>query len=139
MKFEDFIRSKKVRRGAPDIPLAKSLVKMSDNHQESIEYLKLTEVSSATIMTNYYESLREIVEAIASIDGYKVYSHEAFTYFLKEMGEDLISIKFDNYRKIRNGVNYYGKPVEVGITEANIKEIKKMISKLKEKYLKRII
>ncbi len=138
MNFEDFIKSKKVRKGTPDMQLAKSLIKMSENHLKSIEDMRLTEVSSATIMTNYYESLREIVEAIASIDGYKVYSHEAFTYFLKERGEDLISIKFDNYRKIRNSVNYYGKPVEVGITEANINEIKKIIRELKEKFLKNL-
>jgi len=138
MNFEDFIKSKKVRKGTPDMQLAKSLIKMSENHLKSIEDMRLTEVSSATIMTNYYESLREIVEAIASIDGYKVYSHEAFTYFLKEKGEDLISIKFDNYRKIRNSVNYYGKPVEVGITEANINEIKKIIRELKEKFLKNL-
>ncbi|MBN2331409.1 MAG: hypothetical protein JXC85_06345 [Candidatus Aenigmarchaeota archaeon] len=139
MRFEDFITSKKVRRGNPDIQLAKSLVKMSDNHLKSIEYMKLTETSSATIMTNYYESLREVVEAIAAIDGYKVYSHEAFTHFLREKGEDIISIKFDNYRKIRNSVNYYGKTVEVGITAANTEEIKRMIYQLKEKYLKRIL
>jgi len=138
MRFVDFIKENKVRKGSPDIQLARSLVKMSDNHLKSIEEMKLTDVTSATIMTNYYESLREIVEAIATIDGYRVYSHEAFTSYLKEKGEDSISIKFDNFRKIRNSVNYYGRPVEVGITRANIVEIRKIIMELKGKFLKNL-
>lgn len=138
MRFEAFIRQKKVRKGKPDIQLARSLVKMSDNHIESINDVKLTKVSSATIMTTYYESLREIVEAMAAVEGFKVYSHEAFTYFLKEREEDIISFKFDKYRKIRNNINYYGEPIESSVTEAGIKDMLEMIAKLKDKFLKSI-
>jgi hypothetical protein len=138
MMFADFIKSGKVRKGTPDVQLAKSLVKMSENHMKSIGEMRLADTSSATIMMNCYESLREVVEAIAALEGYKVYSHEAFTYFLKEKGEDLLSIKFDKYRKIRNSINYYGEPVETGVTEAGKREMEKMIVELKSKFLQKI-
>jgi hypothetical protein len=138
MMFRDFIKTGKARKASPDRQLAKSLVRMSANHLKAMEQMRLTATTSATIMTNYYESLREVVEAIAAIDGYKVYSHEAFTHFLREKGEHLISIKFDKFRKIRNSVNYYGKTVEVSVTRENVREIMNIIKELKGKYLKRV-
>ena len=89
-------------------------------------------------MANYYDVLRSIVEAISSLDGYKIYSHEAFTYFLKEKGEDLIAEKFDRFRKIRNGINYYGKNISIEEVKEHIPEIVKLINVLKKKYLENI-
>mgnify|MGYP001560886570 FL=1 len=87
-------------------------------------------------MTNYYDVLRSILEAISSIKGYKIYSHEAFTSFLKELKEETLSRKFDRFRKIRNSINYYGKDISVEETRENIKEIKNMIQILIKKYLR---
>ena len=76
-----------------------------------------------------------ILEAISIIDGFKIYSHEAFTYFLKEKGEEVLSTKFDRFRKIRNSINYYGKDISIEETKENIEEIKEMIKSLIKKYL----
>lgn len=135
MKFQDFIDDQKARKATPDTQLAKSLVRMSDAHVEVIKALELTETSASTLMTNYYEALREIVEAIAAKTGYKVYSHEALTYFLKELGETSLADKFDRFRKIRNNINYYGKKVGKASAAVNIKDIEKIISTLKAKFL----
>src|SRR3989344_1056087 len=79
--------------------------------------------------------LRSIVESMSIIEGYKIYSHEAFTYFLKEKGEEIISEKFDRFRKIRNKINYYGGNISAEEVKENIEEIKEIIKKLKTKYL----
>ena len=139
MKFQDFINEQKVRKGSPDVQLTRALVKMSDNHIHSIRELGVTEITSATIMVTYYEALREIVEAIAVIEGYKVYSHEAFAFFLKEKGEELISSKFDRFRKIRNNINYYGKSIDINSAKENKQEIEKIIKELKQKFLQDIV
>ena len=139
MRFQDFIDSKKGRIGNPDIQITKSLNKMSDGHIKAIKKLEVTETTSATVMTTYYEALREIIEAITSKKGFKVYSHEAFTYFLKENGEDIISLKFDRFRKIRNNINYYGKPIDTNSAKQNTQEIEKNIKELKQKFLQDII
>jgi len=135
MRFFDFVRTGKVRKSRPDLQLSKSLVRMSENHLVSIGGLELNCTTSSTIMTTYYEALREVVEAVATKEGYKVYSHEAFTYFLKDKGENLISLKFDKFRKIRNNINYYGKSIGPLSVKSYMNEIEKMIDELKQKYL----
>lgn len=138
MKFENFIDEGQARRATKDILLAKSLLNTAKKDIKFLEDLKISEDSSRKIMTNYYDVLRSILEAISAIEGYKIYSHEAFTYFLKEKGEDVISIKFDRFRKIRNGINYYGKDISAVETRENVEEIKKIIRVLIDKYLKEI-
>ena len=68
-------------------------------------------------MSNYYDILRSILETIAILDRCKIYSHEAFTYFLKEKDENIIVNKFDRFRKIRNKINYYGKNISIEKTK----------------------
>ena len=72
------------------------------------------------------------------MDGYKILSHEAFTYYLIERGEDLLASKFDRFRKIRNGINYYGKNVQIEEAKEYSQEMLKLINILKEKYLKEL-
>jgi len=135
MKFEDFIKEGAVRTSSEDKNLAKSLIRNAKKDLKFLDDLKINEDSSRKIMTNYYDVLRSILEAISAIEGYKIYSHEAFTYFLKENGEEILSVKFDRLRKIRNSINYYGKDISIGETRENIKEIKNMIKTLVKKYL----
>jgi len=91
--FEEFLRSGKVRKGQPDISLAKSLIQMSARHLAYADSNSINGESAGPALVIYYEALREICEAICSKEGYKIYSHEAFTYFLKEMlNEDRIAV-----------------------------------------------
>jgi hypothetical protein len=86
-------------------------------------------------MTNHFDILRTVLEAVSVKRGYKIYEHEAFTYLLKEIGEGQISIRFDRYRKIRNRVNYYGEEVPIEKAREFINDIKKIIDYLLDKYL----
>ena len=138
--FDEFIKSGKVRKGAPDLALAKSLVTMSDAQFAFAASMEVTEQNTSPLLVNYYESLREICEAICSKNGFKVYSHEAFTYYLKEyLHEERISLKFDRLRKLRNGINYYGKGVNVIETKAAAADVKLLIQELKRKYISELI
>ena len=89
MTFEDYIRKKEVRKGSPDTQMSQSLIKTAQEDLEFLNSLTITEKSSRKIMVNYYDTLRAILEAIAIKEGYKVYSHEAFTYYLKEKQESM--------------------------------------------------
>ena len=83
-------------------------------------------------ITLLYDALREYLECFALDKGYKIYNHECYTYFLKEIvhmsNEGDI---FDKMRKIRNGINYYGKNLEKEETEEVINKIKLLIEKIK--------
>lgn len=138
MSFEDFIKSNDVRIASKDELLAKSLVKTAEKDLKFLENLEINENSSRKIMTNYYDVLRSVLEAMAAIKGLKIYNHEAFTYFLKEIGEEGISEKFDRFRKIRNRINYYGKDIAPEEANDSKEEIKKLIKLLINKYLKEL-
>ena len=102
---------------------------------KTIRGLELNETTSSTIMAMSYEALREIIEAIAAKEGFRVYSHEAFTYFLKEKGEEGASRNFDRFRRIRNSINYYGNQVQANTTRENMREIEAIIEDLKSRHL----
>ena len=134
--FEDFLKSGKVRKAAPDIALAKSLISMSVSNLLFVSGNTITDKNASPILVNYYEALREICEAICVKNGFKVYSHEAFTSYLKEfLKEDRIAEAFDRLRKLRNGINYYGEQVSAGEAIASARDVKFLIETLKKKYL----
>lgn len=135
MKFSDFIGKGQAKRALPDISLAKSLIATAEDDLKFLSSLPINDNSARKLMSNYYDILRSILEAIAALDGYKIYSHEAFAFFLKEKGENATAEKFDRFRKIRNGINYYGKSISVDETRENTAEIAKLIALLKMKYL----
>lgn len=139
MKLKDFIDKGLVKRANKDVSLAKSLINSAENDLKFLENLEINEISARKIMSNYYDVLRSITEAISALDGYKIYSHDAFTYFLIEKGENLFAEKFDRFRRIRNKINYYGKPISVEEVKENVKEIIKLINEIKRKYLSETI
>ena len=135
MEFEDFIKNGLARISSKDKALAKSLFQNFKRDIKFLDSLKINEDSAGRLMVNYYDLLRGILEAVSAVEGYKIYSHEAFTYFLKKKNEELLSVKFDRFRKIRNSINYYGENISAEEAKENIKKIKEMIKALIEKYL----
>ena len=84
-------------------------------------------------ITLFYDALREYLECIALENGYKIYNHECYTFFLNEvLNLKKESIIFDRLRKIRNKINYYGEGVTKGKADLIIKDLKILISKFKE-------
>ena len=136
MNFKDFLKIGQARKSNPDISLIKALYKNTLNDLKYLENQGIDTLSARKLVGNYYDCLRTILEAIASIDGYKIYQHEAFTSFLKEKGEEISSIKFDRFRKIRNKINYYGEDISVEEAKEIIHEIRILIKYLTDKYLK---
>jgi len=53
--------------------------------------------------------MREAADAVLYKEGYKSYSHEAsIIYLLSKRIDDQDIREFDRFRKIRNGIKYYG-------------------------------
>ena len=102
MDFEDFISKGQVRKAKPDIELVKSLIKASESDLIFLKRQSIDKDSARKVFTGFYDIVRSIVEAMAVMHGYKVYSHEAFTFYLIKLGEGILADKFDRFRKIRN-------------------------------------
>ncbi|MEK6833001.1 MAG: hypothetical protein AABY32_03045 [Nanoarchaeota archaeon] len=118
-----------------DKELITSLIKSSKNKLSSGQKLKLNEITSSSKISLLYDSLREILEALAIKNRYKIYNHECYAYFLKEILNEIAKgDEFDELRKIRNSINYYGK--DISVNEA--KNVLERIKKLREEILKLI-
>lgn len=125
-----------IRKNTPDRYLAKNLVQSSLNGIKAVKQIHVDNITSVLVFRESYESLRQICEAIISLEGYKVYSHDTITIFLREyLNEESISFKFDRYRKLRNNINYYGKTIDIKETIEARKNIILLIFLLRTKYL----
>jgi len=113
--FEYYLKEGKVKKASPDIELAKALIKDADSRRLKIKALDTKEFSKI-IFENIYDALRNLIDSILAIDGYKSYSHEASISYLKKYSfEDYTLEKIDNFRFQRNGSKYYGKDLEVDV------------------------
>lgn len=132
MDFKECIKKKIAKEVKKDEELISSLLKTSQNKLDSGNKLELSDITSGSKISLLYDSLRELLEALAIKNGYKIYNHECYTYFLKEiLNESIKGDEFDELRKIRNSINYYAK--DISVEEAKnvlerIKELRKEIS-----------
>lgn len=132
MYFEKSLEDGFAKKVEIDRIRAKSLMKSADDALLAAKELQLKEHNLKSILRELYEALRQYCEAVGYLQGYKFQSHEAITYFLSEVLEETeLSSKFDRYRKIRNGINYYGREISTETVEKALKEIPEMVKKLK--------
>jgi len=132
--FEFYLDKKLVKRQSKDNELAKSLIKDGVERVEKMKELDINSFSKI-IFENIYDALRDLLDALLSVEGYKSYSHEATISYLKNCGfEDSIIMQLDNFRYLRNSSKYYGK----GISKDNADEIVNFYENYHEKLIKLI-
>jgi hypothetical protein len=133
MDWEECKDKKIVKSIGIDISLVESLVKSSEKKMQSQELLPLNSTTASSKLSLAYDSLREFLEAIAIHHGFKVYNHECYCAFLKEiLGKSSLGDEFDKIRKVRNSVNYYGTDIEESESRDLINKIKNLLVSLKE-------
>jgi len=92
--------------------LITSLIRLSEDKLKSEKLLPLNATTISSKISLAYDSLRELLEALALKQGFKIYNHECYTSFLKEIIKDSsLGDDFDDMRILRNRINYYGKQV----------------------------
>ncbi|MFH0876235.1 MAG: hypothetical protein V1859_09935 [archaeon] len=134
MDFETCLNEGKARKVTPNKIRAESFFKSAKEAIETAKMINIDSRSIKSILRELYEGLREHCEAIGYLKGYKFQDHESITYFLRDvLKEQILSKKFDRYRKLRNGINYYGDDIDMETVKEAITEVPEMIKKL-EKY-----
>ena len=134
MNFEQNLIDGKAKNIVPNKIRALSIFESSIQAIETAKIIPLKVSSTKTILRELYEGLREYCEAIGYTKGYKFLDHESITHFLRDiLKEDSISKKFDRYRKLRNGINYYGEKIDIETVKEAIIEIPNLVKEL-EKY-----
>ena len=135
MDFTSCRKNKLIKEIKADHNLVSALIQSSAKKLKSQDMLKLSDDTASSKITLIYDSVRELLEALAVSNGYKIYNHECYTSFLKEiLKESNLGQNFDNFRKIRNDINYYGKLVSMEESEFIINQMKEFLKTLKLKF-----
>lgn len=136
MNFENSLNAGKAKKVAPNIIRASSIFKSSVQAIETARIIQLGPTTLKSILRELYEGLREYCEAIGYLRGYKFLDHESIGYFLRDiLKEQSVYVKFDRYRKLRNGINYYGENIDIETVKEAVIEIPRLIKEL-EKFSK---
>lgn len=130
--FQHYLQRKNVHKVSPNKELAASLLKNVEEREKLTLKLDVKEYS-IMVFENLYDCLRELLDALLALDGYKSYSHEAAISYLKlfSVSESIIA-DLDRFRAARNDSKYYGKIPSL----ENAEEIKKFYNENKEAILK---
>jgi hypothetical protein len=127
MDWDECCNKRTVKDVVPDESMVSSLVRSSKNKLKSEAKLPMSEVTAVSKLSLAYDSLRELMEALALRKGYKIYNHECYTAFLKEIiKESDKGADFDELRRTRNAVNYYGETLTVEEADRAIAKIKSL-------------
>ena len=136
MNFENSLANGKAKKVVSPKMRASSIFKSSIQAIETAKIIPLNQNTLKSILRELYEGLREYCEAIGYLRGYKFLDHESIGYFLRDiLKEQSVFMKFDRYRKLRNGINYYGEDVDIETVKEAIIEIPELIKEL-EKFSK---
>ncbi|MBM3247722.1 hypothetical protein FJZ17_04265 [Candidatus Pacearchaeota archaeon] len=130
MDWRECIKERVVKDVNLDSNLIKSTKEIAELKIKSAEILPENHYISR--ITLLYDALRGLLEAISLEKGYKIYNHECYTAFIGEiLNLSKEASLFDELRKIRNGINYYGKTLDKTEAEQTIKSIKELIKRFK--------
>lgn len=114
MDWEQCRLEKFVKDISKDDDLIKSLQLAADKKIKTADILPWNDITAASKIVLIYDALREVLEAMAIIRGFKIYNHECYYAFLKEIVlEDDFAESFDEFRKLRNAINYYGQDITI--------------------------
>ena len=131
MNFENSLRDGKAKKVLPNELRASSLFKSSIQAIETARAIELNQNALKSILRELYEGLREYCEAIGYLRGYKFLDHESIGYFLRDtLKEQSAYIKFDRYRRLRNGINYYGEDIDIETVKEATIEIPELVKGL---------
>ncbi len=128
--WEDCIRKKLVKKVSLDKSLINSLMELSEDKENAQD--SLSDKFSESKVSLQYDSLRILLEVLTLTKGYKVYNHECYVYFLKNiLNKSLLADDFNEFRKLRNSINYYGKRINNIDAEMIIKKMKSFIKEIR--------
>ncbi|MBT3406669.1 hypothetical protein HN419_05900 [Candidatus Woesearchaeota archaeon] len=136
MDWNDCLSTKLAKSISFDCPLFNSLINSSEKRVSSSELLPLNSTTATSKISLYYEALREILEALSIRSGYKIYNHECYTSFLKEVLFDFdLASEFDKARRIRNKINYYGVEISINGAKEILGRLERARKQILTKYL----
>ena len=112
MDLEDCYKKNFIKKTRIDKELIRSLIEMSKIKEDSVNNAKIDDINISAYVAMAYDSLRETLEALCILKGYKVTSHICLGELLRTLILNFDFNSFDRFRYTRNGINYYGTKVD---------------------------
>lgn len=132
MKLDDCIKKRLVKKIKIDKKRVKSLILTAKAKEITESKIPFNEINFVAKISLRYDVLRELLEALAILNGYKIYNHECYYSFLKEiLKEHILAKRFDKARITRNNINYYGKAYSLEEIKIILENISISITKVK--------
>jgi len=138
MDLDECYKKNFIKKTRIDRELVRSLIEMSKIKEDSVNNAQVNETNISAYLSMAYDSLRETLEALCILKGYKVTSHICLGELLKTLVSDFDFISFDRFRYIRNGINYYGSKVDYKQGKEIIIKMFNLKSEIIKKYLQDI-
>tara|TARA_Y100000310_G_scaffold144893_3_gene144225 strand:- start:41428 stop:41763 length:336 start_codon:yes stop_codon:yes gene_type:complete len=107
---------------------------MSNIKEQTVVEASITEYNISAYVSLAYDALREILEALCMLHGYKVLSHVCVGELLNEYLEDFDYHGFNKLRWVRNSINYYGEKVPYDQGKQAIQQIFTLKKSIAETY-----
>lgn len=131
--FNYYLNKGVVRKVKINLAIVESLLKKSTYRLDILKESKITYKFSSIIFEEVYESIREAVQSLMQLKGYKPYSHEVIISFLKEnksFSPQIINT-INRYRILRNKSVYEAKDVSIKTCKDALKFAIKFIRNIK--------
>lgn len=139
MDINEHVKNGTVKKTINGKELAQSLLAMADIKEQTVMSVTLTESNISAYIPMAYDSLREVLDALCILNGYKPQSHIHTGEIAKTLYTEFDFISFDRFRYARNRINYYGEKIELQQGKDFIqkiiqmkKEVEKQVKKLLE-------
>ena len=130
--WSDCLENKHIFLISQDISKARSLI---DTAEGLLLYLKESEIRRSNanyIFEGYYSSFIELLHALLLIMGYKVSNHLCLGYYIRDvLGVNSFFRGFDDCRKKRKALFYYGKRMDFSTAKLTIERCIDSIEKTK--------
>lgn len=133
--FKYYLDNNLVRKTDINPSLVQSLFSKAEVRLQRVIKDKIIEKESSIIFEDIYESIREAIQALIQIKGFKPYSHEVLVSFLNE--EKLFSQKiindFNRFRILRNKSVYEAEKISIETCEEALRFARDFLPKIREK------
>jgi len=134
MKFNSWnecIEFNSALRITPDRAKSNSLVETAKSRSIFLKKVSLNEESANFIFEGYYSSLIELLHSIVILKGYNVDNHVCLGFYIRDvLKDDKLYDNFDDVRRKRNFLVYYGKMMEFEVAKEAIMKTRKVIDEV---------
>ncbi|MCM2326091.1 MAG: hypothetical protein NDI94_06510 [Candidatus Woesearchaeota archaeon] len=131
--WDECVKSNSSYNVTKDIAKSKALIDTARGRIAFFDTIKEDEANMNYIFEGYYSSLLETMHAFVLSRGFKVENHICLGYYIRDvMKNNRLFFMFDDVRKKRNSLIYYGKHMDADIAQEAIITAKAIILELEK-------